>query len=167
MFRMSCISIGLGVPFAGSRQFLPRLYVYDMMTLVPDSVATETVSVPAATVITPHIAYYFRTKRDIQNGLMGVRHLAPDSVALFDMGHSDNHKFYMRDTLIPLDIIFIRDDGLVVGVLENMRPFDLKSKSVGAKSRYVIEALAGYSQRYSITPGTTRVTLPGITYNEG
>lgn len=122
---------------------------------------------PHLSVITPHIAYYFRTKRDLQNGLMGVRHLAPDSVALFDMGYNADHQFYMKDTLIPLDIIFVRDDGLVVGVLENMRPFDLKSKSVGSKSTYVIEAFAGYVHRHSISPGKTRFILPGITYDEG
>lgn len=114
---------------------------------------------PHLSVITPHIAYYFRTKRDIQNGLMGVRHLAPDSVALFDMGYNADHQFYMKDTLIPLDIIFVRDDGLVVGVLENMRPHDDTSKGVGKTSQYVLEAPAGYVRRNGVTPGVTRFSI--------
>lgn len=117
-------------------------------------------------VIIPHIAYYFRTPQDIANGLMGVRHLAPDSVALFDMGKTDIHKFYMKNTIIPLDIMFIDYDGMVVGILENMTPYDTTSKYVGKPSRYVIEAPAGYSTRNQVIPGVTYISVPGVPYIE-
>jgi uncharacterized membrane protein (UPF0127 family) len=110
-------------------------------------------------IVIPHIAYYFRTPRDIQNGLMGVRHLARDSVALFDMGKTDDYRFYMKNTVIPLDIIFIDDDGIVVGVLENMQPLDTTSKGVGRPSRYVIEAEAGYAIRNDVIPDVTMVKV--------
>ena len=116
--------------------------------------------------VIPHIAYYFRAPRDIQNGLMGVRHMAVDSVALFDMGKTDDYRFYMKSTVIPLDIIFIGDDGIVVGVLENMQPLDTTSKCVGKPSRYVIEANAGYAARNLVVPGVTRIAVPGVPYIE-
>lgn len=112
---------------------------------------------PHPSVITPHIAYYFRNQRDIANGLMGVRHLAPDSVALFDMGRNGDHKFYMKNTLIPLDIIFVRDDGLVVGTLENMMPHDITPKGIDAFSRYVLEAPAGYVSQNNVLANVTAV----------
>lgn len=109
---------------------------------------------------TPHIAYYFRTQNDISNGLMGVRHLAPDSVALFDMGRVADHKFYMKNTVISLDIIFMNDDGLVVGTLKNMEPFNETSRSIGKPSRYVIEAPSGYIEKHDIIPYKTFINLP-------
>ena len=69
--------------------------------------------------------------------------------------------FYMKNTYIPLDIIFFSGDRgavSVVGVLENMRPFDERPKSVEARSYAALEVRSPWVKRRGIKPGD-RVVL--------
>ena len=108
----------------------------------------------------PYIHYYFSTPEDTSKGLMGVKHMPADAVALFIMNKKAVHSFYMKNTILPLDIMFLNEKGIVVGVLENMVPFDETGKNVGHKSCVVVEANAGYIKRHNITPWKTRFILP-------
>jgi uncharacterized membrane protein (UPF0127 family) len=121
----------------------------------------DMISSQHSNIVMPNITYYFRTPRDIKTGLMGMTYLPSDSVALFDMDKPDDYQFYMKDTLIPLDVIFIEPNGIVVGVLENMSPLDTTPRGIGAKSRFVIEANAGYVKRHNIQSNETRFLIPG------
>ena len=56
-----------------------------------------------------------------EHGLMGVKHLASDQGMAFVFGRQVNEAFWMKDTLIPLDIAFVAADGKVVDV-QNMTP---------------------------------------------
>lgn len=108
----------------------------------------------------PYIHYYFSTPEDTSKGLMGVKYMPNDAVALFIMNKKAVHNFYMKNTILPLDIMFLNEKGIVVGVLENMVPFDETGKNVGHKSCVVVEANAGYIKRHNITPWKTRFILP-------
>lgn len=103
----------------------------------------------------------------IEKGLMYRQHLPPDEGMLFVMGAEDDWRFWMRNTLIPLDILFIKRDLTVAGVLENMRPLDEHSKGVGAPSLYVLEVNAGWSKAHGVGAGAKvafeRVTETGPT----
>jgi uncharacterized membrane protein (UPF0127 family) len=54
------------------------------------------------------------------------------------MDDEDDHYFWMKNTLIPLDIVFIGKDLTVAGILEKLQPHDTNSKGVGSP-RCVLE----------------------------
>ncbi len=61
--------------------------------------------------------------------------------------------FWMKNTLIPLDMVFIKDNGEVLGVVEHAEPLTLSSRKVPGSSRYVLEINAGLAQRFNIKAG--------------
>ncbi|MFH1533034.1 MAG: DUF192 domain-containing protein [Pseudomonadota bacterium] len=67
--------------------------------------------------------------------------------------------FWMQDTRVSLDILFIDRDGGVVGIRRNTEPYSEASITVGVPSRYVLEVPAGTCSRKGIHRGA-RVVLP-------
>jgi hypothetical protein len=59
----------------------------------------------------------------------------------------------MKNTLIPLDMIFIGADWRIAGIVENAEPRTLTSRDVGVPSQYVLEINGGLSARYGIHAG--------------
>jgi uncharacterized membrane protein (UPF0127 family) len=87
-------------------------------------------------------------------GLMCRRKLAPDRGMLFDFHRPvDGVAFWMRNTLIPLDIIFIRPDGKVLSIARNVRPLDESPVPAGGRIRAVLEIPAGRAAQLGILPG--------------
>ncbi|GAB4518184.1 MAG: hypothetical protein Tsb0020_36790 [Haliangiales bacterium] len=95
-----------------------------------------------------------RTRRDIQRGLMYRQHLPADHGMLFLMGEERVHSFWMRNTLIPLDMLFITRDMTVAGVVENAEPLTDTSRSVGVPSYYVLEVNGGWAAEHHVGAGT-------------
>lgn len=78
-------------------------------------------------------------------GLMQVEDLGGLDGMLFDLGDTAIHTFTMRNTLIPLDIVFFDQDGAGVGMLE-MTPCNAEpcpGYTVGVPSAYALEVPAG------------------------
>ena len=90
-----------------------------------------------------------------QRGMMMRRTCAPNWGMLFVFPSESNHSFWMHNTYIPLDIVFIRADGTVANAHENAEPLNdgPRYPSVG-KVRYVLELPAGSVQTYHITTDT-------------
>ncbi len=88
-------------------------------------------------------------------GLMFRRDLAPDRGMVFVFPKDDIQQFYMKNTYIPLDMIFIGSDLRVVGVVENARPLTLDIRSVDRPSRYVVEVRAFTASSRGIGAGAT------------
>ena len=94
-------------------------------------------------------------------GLMGVRRIPPNEGMLFvfpDVAGA-HHEFWMKDTLVPLDMIFVEDDGTVSSVFANVpapkpRTSDANVARRAGTGRYVIELAAGGARRTGITVGT-------------
>ena len=84
------------------------------------------------------------TPEQIQKGLMGRNELAERCGMLFIFSKEDNHEFWMKDTLIPLDIIFIREDKYITEIIENTTPESIKMISIESPSKFVIEVNAGF-----------------------
>jgi uncharacterized membrane protein (UPF0127 family) len=59
----------------------------------------------------------------------------------------------MKNTPLPLDMIFISAERKIVGIVENTVPFSLDSRSVNGRSQYVLEINGGLSRRYGFKPG--------------
>jgi uncharacterized protein len=91
--------------------------------------------------------------QNIPRGLMGRPSMPENYGMLFDMIASGNHAFYMKNVLIPLDLIFISQDHVVVGIIRNATPFDETLRAVGVPSRYVLEVNGGWAARHGVTVG--------------
>ena len=95
-------------------------------------------------------------------GLMFRSALPPDRGMLFVFGHEDYHSFWMMNTSIPLDIIWIGRDKNIVHIEQNARPCFLNCRAYtpSAKALYVLEINAGLVERYGIKVGDkTEFTL--------
>jgi uncharacterized protein len=92
------------------------------------------------------------------------RPTVPDGTGMFFvMGSKAVHRFWMKDTLVPLDMIFIDAEWRVVGIVENAVPHDETLRGVDAVSRYVLEVPGGWSERRGVAVGqrVEVVRLPG------
>ncbi len=85
------------------------------------------------------------TEPKIRRGLMFRQFLPPDDGMLFLMGEERDWAFWMQNTLIPLDMIFIRKDFTIAGVVQNAEPKTETLRKVGEKSLYVLEVNAGFT----------------------
>ncbi len=94
-----------------------------------------------------------RTELERRNGLMHRADLAMDAGMLFVFDETSDHGFWMLNTLIPLDMIFVGEDGLVVGVVERAEPRTTAMRSAGAPSRYVLEVNGGWAKAHGIGAG--------------
>ena len=89
-------------------------------------------------------------------GLMYRDQLRPGTGMLFLFAEDAEHAFWMKNTLIPLDIIWIDADQRVVAVKYNVPPCKVEncpSYPPGVQSRYVLEVAGGVAQAHGIKPG--------------
>jgi uncharacterized membrane protein (UPF0127 family) len=86
-------------------------------------------------------------------GLMFRDHLAADAGMLFDYGTEQLAAFWMQNTLIPLDMIFIGADGVVKTIHVNARPMDTTSIPSGVPVRFVLEIPGGRSAEIGLAIG--------------
>ncbi len=94
-----------------------------------------------------------RTDAERSRGLMWRERLDPDAGMLFLFEESEPHGFWMKNTLIPLDMIFIGDDGRIVGIVESAAPQTTTPREVGAPSRYVLEVNGGFCAARGVRAG--------------
>jgi uncharacterized protein len=93
------------------------------------------------------------TPAKIQKGLMFREHLALDSGMLFLMRDNEEHPFWMRNTLIPLDMLFITKDMKVAGIVENAQPLTETLRTIGKPSLYVLEVNGGWTKKHQVAAG--------------
>ena len=89
------------------------------------------------------------------------QHMDDDAGMLFLFERSSPLTFWMRNTHIPLDMIFIEPSLRVLGVVENAEPLTDTSRAVPGHSQYVLEVNAGWSRRHAVTKGTA-VRFEGV-----
>jgi uncharacterized membrane protein (UPF0127 family) len=94
-------------------------------------------------------------------GLMYRRELAEDAGMLFVFDESTTLSFWMKNTHLPLDMIFIGEDRRIVGIVKDAVPYTTTPRSVGVPSRYVLEVNAGFSDRHRLARGD-RVTFDAL-----
>lgn len=99
------------------------------------------------------LAEVVTTPQAIQQGLMFRPHLDPDAGMLFVFPQEADHQFFMRNTLIPLDMIFIGSDLRVVGVVPNAVPLTETRRGAGRPSMYVLEVNGGWAAKHGVTLG--------------
>lgn len=90
-------------------------------------------------------------KREL--GLQYRRDLPVDRGMIFLFPVESEHAFWMKNTPIPLDMIFIGRDRKIVGIVEQALPFSTDSRSVPGASQFVLEINGGLAKRYGIKAG--------------
>lgn len=95
----------------------------------------------------------FKTKKTIQNGLMFVKKLPQNLGALFRMPDEKIHKFWMKNTYVSLDVIFLDKNFKILGFVENTVPLNLSLVYVNHPSKYVIEIKSGFIKKNNIKVG--------------
>ena len=92
-------------------------------------------------------------------GLMFRRSLPEGTGMLFDFKVEQDVAFWMQNTYIPLDMIFIRADGRILRIAENTEPMSTKQVPSGGKVLAVLEVIAGTTRKLGIVAGD-RVAHP-------
>jgi uncharacterized membrane protein (UPF0127 family) len=105
---------------------------------------------PATTAITVEVA---DDDHDRQRGLMFRTHMGDDHGMIFRFQEKTNHSFWMHNTCIPLDMLYIDGDGLVVGIEENTPTLSDDTFEVGCESLYVLEVNAGWTRAHGVKAG--------------
>jgi uncharacterized membrane protein (UPF0127 family) len=90
-----------------------------------------------------------------QTGLMYRKSMKQDQGMLFIFPESDYRSFYMKNTEISLDIIYISDDKQIVSIQKNAKPMDETSLPSEAPAKYVLEVNAGLSDTWNLEKGDT------------
>ena len=93
------------------------------------------------------------TPEEQNRGLMFRQSLGADEGMLFVFDRMSIHTFWMKNTLIPLDMLFIDKDRRIVGIVENAEPQTEIGRSVGLPSQYVLEIGGGLSGQLGIRTG--------------
>lgn len=102
-----------------------------------------------------------RTSAQINRGLMYRTSLAENAGMLFIFGGNSPHYFYMKNTYIPLDMVYISINKVVVGIVENAKPLDAHLITPPGPSCYVLEINGGQCAQKGIRKGDT-VKITGV-----
>mgnify|MGYP002864709193 CR=1 FL=1 len=121
--------------------------------------AEKTPTVHATVAITPN---------ETSRGLMFREEpLGESHGMLFALRDQRVQVFHMKNTYIPLDMIFINENFRVVGIVENATPKTKTPRRVNAQSRYVLEVDSGWCQRHGVRTGQSEKFSKFTPVNDG
>jgi uncharacterized membrane protein (UPF0127 family) len=100
------------------------------------------------------------TEAKRERGLMFRKELADGHGMLFLFDEEGEHTFWMKDTLIPLDLVFVDSAGRVTGIVARARPLTLEPRN-GGPSRMVLEVPGGWAAANGVRVGD-RMRVEGI-----
>jgi uncharacterized membrane protein (UPF0127 family) len=98
-----------------------------------------------------------RTEHEVTRGLMYRTSMPEYRGMLFRMPRREEQIFWMRNTCISLDMLFLDDDGTIVGILENVPILNEAQRTVHKPSRYVLELNGGFSKAHGLRAGMKAV----------
>ena len=101
------------------------------------------------------------TEPEREKGLMFRKELPEGQGMLFDFHREQEVGFWMQNTYIPLDMIFIKADGRILRIAENAKPMSTDVIPSNGPVRFVLEVIAGTSRKMGIAAGD-RVSSPLI-----
>ena len=94
-----------------------------------------------------------RTRPQLSRGLMFVRHLEPYTGMLFVYGEPRPVSMWMKNTYIPLDMLYIRADGTISSIVDNTEPMSLDSIRSIEPVSFVLELAGGDAEALMLQPG--------------
>lgn len=90
-----------------------------------------------------------------ERGLMYRSQMDEDAGMLFDFHEPQYVNFWMENTILPLDMLFVKADGTIANIRENAVPFSRESIPSADEVQLVIEINAGLSKKLGLAPGET------------
>jgi len=90
---------------------------------------------------------------ETQTGMMYRDSMEENQGMLFVFPNEQYHAFYMKNTKIPLDIVFINSNKTIVNIHKNARPYDESPLPSSAPIQYVLEVNAGLSDTWGLEAG--------------
>ena len=144
LFRASALAIGALLVVASGPATAAELQTLEIVTKSGVHVFTVEVA---------------KTDQERATGLMYRRELPEGRGMLFDFSPEQQVSMWMKNTFIPLDMIFIRSDGRILRIAENTEPQSEKIIPSGGLARGVLEVIGGTAKKYGIAPGD-RVAHP-------
>jgi len=91
--------------------------------------------------------------QDRERGLMYRTHLGKDAGMLFVWPDARPRRFWMRNTCIPLDMMFIAADGTVACILEQVPTLNDAPRECPCPASQVLEVNAGWARAHGVRPG--------------
>lgn len=88
-----------------------------------------------------------------QTGLMYRKKMKKNNGMLFVFDAALMRSFYMKNTYIPLDLIYIDTDNTIINIIKNAAPLNEQSLPSEAPAKYVLEINGGLSDAWNIQPG--------------
>jgi len=119
----------------------------------------ETLEIASKTGVHPFAVEIASTEAEREKGLMYRKELPEGRGMLFDFRREQDVGFWMRNTYIPLDMIFIRGDGRILRIAENTEPLSERIIPSDGPVRFVLEVIGGTARKLGIAPGD-RVASP-------
>jgi uncharacterized membrane protein (UPF0127 family) len=145
------------------RSFAVVSLVTFLVLVVAFAVTTTNVHAPAAPVdhAAPLQFEIVSTPEQWALGLSGRTNIPPGYGMLFVFPKADRYSFWMKDMLVPIDIVWLSDNGTIVGIEESVLPETYPGTTFTAPSpvRLVLEMRAGESRERGYFVGT-KVALP-------
>lgn len=93
------------------------------------------------------------TSASREYGLMFRKHLDEDTGMIFVFKAPAHQEFWMKNTVIPLDMIFADGAGKIIGVVSRAEPFSEAIDAVEGDSQYVLEVNGGFCERHGVKAG--------------
>jgi uncharacterized membrane protein (UPF0127 family) len=134
--------IGLGAPLGAQEITQPQPTLPQNPLVIQTSKGRVNLTVEMAT-----------TPQQQQIGLMFRKTLAPNAGMLFDFGVERPQAFWMKNTLIPLDMLFIKGDGTIVRIAAMTKPLSEDTVPSYEPVRVVLELAGGRAAALGIQPG--------------
>ncbi len=94
-----------------------------------------------------------KTPAELDKGLMNRKSLRPNAGMLFIFPDQQMRAFWMKDTLIPLDMIFMDAAKKIVGIVHGATPKSLDPRAVDAPAQYVLEINGGLAKQKGLKIG--------------
>lgn len=93
------------------------------------------------------------TEAQRNEGLMDVHNLPENAGMLFLFKNEQPRSFWMANTPLPLDIIFINNKKVIVRIFRSAQPYSETNLNSGQPAQYVVEVNGGYTVDHNITEG--------------
>jgi len=137
------------------------LHAWTFAAGIPDHLPTTRLEIESS----DHQSHSFRVSvaanpEDRQRGLMYVRDMHPDQGMLFELGETRIASMWMKNTPLPLDMLFIRADGSISSIVRETEPYSRTPIHSNEPVAAVLELIGGTCDRLGISAGDI-VTYPG------
>ncbi len=137
-----------------------RAFIFTLFSafLLVQPASAQTAGDDHLTIVTGSGAHKFeievmRSNAELERGLMFRRTMAQDKGMLFDFKTPQTVSMWMKNTYLPLDMLFIGQDGRVVSIKENAEPLSETTIGSGGLVTGVLEVNAGTAKRIGVEPG--------------